>query len=628
MIKTSEFINDSIEIDKAELLKNNSSTANTYKLRMNGRLYFMKQLRPEYKNDPRYRALFFKEYENGKAIKHPYVVEYTSINENEDGLYIIMEYVNGTSLREKIEHEPNFFESKENIYKMLTQLLEALKTLHNRNIIYLDLSPNNILLTKTTNDIKLIDLGFCICDSNDSTGGYTKGFSAPETQDNTPDKLDARTDIYGVGCLLQYIEKETGKKLPRKLQRIKKRCMQPQKEKRYTTVDKILSEIKNQKRDTLCKIAATTIIATTLFAGLKATGIYENITDYIAWESGKIADKFEENGIFYQITNKKARTVEVSYKGTHPDEFEYEYKGGKIKIPATVTHRGRTFRTTGIAGQAFKNPYISKIEIPEGIISISDSAFFGCLLNDTIYIPKSVTKIGHLAIYPACYIKGFVVDAENPFYDSRNNSNALIETASNTLVCGCENAIIPDKITSIAAGAFLGVENLDSINIPASVTEIGDFAFVRTKIKKIALPEGITELKRYTFQYCESLQKIELPESLNKIGLGALSHCAFNEVVIPERVTIIDDYAFDCNERLEKVTIGRSVRNIGYAAFENCSKLKTIISHIPADSLFEIDRSTFNNIDKNCTLYVPIGAKSQYKKTFGWDCFNHVIELE
>ena len=105
----------------------------------------MKQLRPEYTNDPRYRSLFFKEYECGKAISHPYVVRYTDIGEDEEGLYIIMEYVNGTSLKEKLQCEPAYFASEENQYKLILQLLEALEVLHLQNIIYIDLSPTNIL---------------------------------------------------------------------------------------------------------------------------------------------------------------------------------------------------------------------------------------------------------------------------------------------------------------------------------------------------------------------------------------------------------------------------------------------------------------------------------------------------
>ena len=229
-METSGFVDNSVNIDKAELINETSAMSKFYKRRVDGRLYFMKQLRDEYKDDPRYRALFFKEYENGKSVKHPYVVEYTSINEDEDGLYILMEYVNGVTLKDKLQNEPEFFKVKKNLYLFVEQLLEALKALHRQNIIYLDFSPKNILLTKTENSVKLVDLGFSINDANDYTAGCTKNFVAPETAKGDVKDIDNRSDIYAVGCLLQYIEKEACVKLPRKLQRIKARCLQQQKQ--------------------------------------------------------------------------------------------------------------------------------------------------------------------------------------------------------------------------------------------------------------------------------------------------------------------------------------------------------------------------------------------------------------
>ncbi len=62
-------------------------------------------------------------------------------------------------------------------------------------------------------------------------------------------------------------------------------------------------------------------------------------------------------------------------------------------------------------------------------------------------------------------------------YDSRGNCNAIIETASNTLICGCKNTVIPESVTSIEERAFYGCGGLASIDIPESVTSIGEQAF-------------------------------------------------------------------------------------------------------------------------------------------------------
>lgn len=625
-METSGFVDNSVNIDKAELINETSAMSKFYKLRVDGRLYFMKQLRDEYKDDPRCRALFFKEYENGKSVRHPYVVEYTSINEDEDGLYILMEYVNGVTLKDKLQNEPEFFKVKKNLYLFVEQLLEALKALHKHNIIYLDLSPKNILLTKTENSVKLVDLGFSINDANDYTAGCTKNFVAPETAKGDVKDIDNRSDIYAVGCLLQYIEKEACVKLPRKLQRIKVRCMQQQKSKRYASVNDILNILKRRKPVRLAKIVALLAVAAVAAVLFINSPLWCVLDNYIGWQTGRFPDRFEADGMFFNITNHDARTAEITFKGSTPDEYKFEYDGGEINIPQTVTYHGRTFAVTSIAGDAFKNPYISKITIPEGVETIDDHAFNHCNLDGVIDIPASVKYIGAKAFYPILYIDGFVVDSANTVYDSRGNSNAIIETATNSLLYGSCETVIPSTVTSIAPAAFMGAE-IKSLTIPENVTSIGDAAFVHTKIEDIIIPEGVSVLNKYLFQYCENLRRITLPKSLKEIALGALSRCALAQVVIPDEVTTIGEYAFDYNEKLSKVVIGKSVRSIGDYAFDGCKKLSKVVSRIPAKELFEISNSVFGNINDSCVLYVPKGAKRAYENTRGWDLFAKIVEM-
>ena len=625
-MEISKFLDDNTYFDKAELVHTGACTR-MYKLRIDGRLYFMKQLREEYAADPRCRSMFFKEYEAGKSISSPYVVEYMDIKEENGGVCIIMEYVNGVTLKEKLHSEPEYFRNEKNLYLFVEQLLAALNVLHCNNIIHMDLTPANIMLTKAGNCVKLVDLGFCISDSNDFTAGYTKDFAAPETLDADVLGIDNRSDIYMLGCILQYIETKTGIKLPKKLQEVKERCMQDEKKRRYQSVVEILATIKRSGCVRAWRVAGLLAGVTALLAGFLCSPLYDALDSYIGWETGRFPARFCKDGIYYNVTSHAARNVEVTFKGNSPSEFEYEYEGGEVIIPPTVTYNGREFRVTSIAGQAFMNPYISKVSIPDGMIALADSALYGCLLNDTVRIPKSVTCIGEVAIYPMCYIKGYVVDGGNPAYDSRNGCNAIIETATNTLLAGCEATVIPHGVNTIAPNAFMGVGNLTHIDIPATVTSIGENAFVHCGLREIRLPAGIAELKQYTFQYCGDLSKIEFPESLVSIGLAALSHCAFIEVVIPDGVTEIGQYAFDYNEKLEKLVIGKGVRAIGDCAFDGCRQLATVVSHIQADELFEVSNNVFGNIGDNCILFVPRGARHAYKNTAGWNAFARIVEM-
>ena len=626
-MQTSDFFDKDTDTKEKQLIDSGSSTSITYKLSMDGRLYFMKQLRPEYSNDPRYRSLFFKEYECGKAISHPYVVRYIDMGEDEEGLYIIMEYVNGSSIKEKLLHEPTYFEKEENLYKLVQQLLEALQTLHQQNVVYMDMSPTNILLTKVSNDVKLIDLGFCISDPNDFTGGCTEGFTAPEARTTDRTLLDARTDIYAVGCLLQYIEKRAKIQLPHLLQNIMQRCLQPEKEQRYQSVEEIIHHIKRHKVRRAACMAGGLAVAIAAVVAFIGSPRYTTLCDHMAWAMGNVPDRFEAEGVYYHITDREARTVEVTFRGSTPDEYEYEYNGGRVHLPQTVNYRGRTFRVNSVAGHSINNMYVNRINIPEGMTRLDDYAFYNCYLDSIIYIPRSVEHIGEQAFEPHLYIEGFVVDEANAVYDSREGCNAIIETATGTLLFGCMNTFVPHGVVRIAPAAFIGAPGPERLDIPPTVKEIGAKAFFHSGVKEVVIPKGVTRIEDYCFQWSEQLGKVTLPTTLTSIGQGDFSHCIFTELTIPDGVTAIGNFAFDCCEQLQTLTLGTGVREIGFAAFEGCSRLSKVVSHIPASELFAIDRSTFDRIDKQCILYVPRGAKSTYARTPGWNYFTRIVEM-
>ena len=223
-------------------------------------------------------------------------------------------------------------------------------------------------------------------------------------------------------------------------------------------------------------------------------------------------------------------------------------------IPETVTFEGTKFRVTEIGEKAFYFIRKSSIAIPNSVTSIGDSAFIGNDLR-SILIPSSVTKISG---NPFDYTEptSIIVAEDNKFYDSRENCNAIIHTASNTLICGCQSTTIPTSVTSIGAGAFKGCKALKSITIPNSVTSIGILAFYSSSLKSIVIPDSITSIKRGTFHYCEALTSITIPNSVTSIGEEAFRSCeSLTSITIPDSVTSIGDDAFyDCN-KLTSVTI-------------------------------------------------------------------------
>ena len=134
------------------------STSNAYVVRVEGKDYFMKQLRPELKNDWRYRSAYQKEFEVGRRLSSEYIVKYEAIDEDEQGIYILMEHVNGLTLDEKLRSDVGYFARERNFEKLFVQLLRGLKVLHESHVAYLDLKPENVMLTQVNGDVKIIDL--------------------------------------------------------------------------------------------------------------------------------------------------------------------------------------------------------------------------------------------------------------------------------------------------------------------------------------------------------------------------------------------------------------------------------------------------------------------------------------
>ena len=622
---SSDFIPTNSDIGNIEILDRCGTTSLAYKASIDGRFYFIKRLRPELCRKECYRNLFYKEYNTGKNINNPYIVKYIALKDDTDGLRIIMEYINGSTLNEKIEKEPEYFLQKENVEKLLTQLCQALKALHGENIVHLDITPKNIIIEQISNNIKLIDLGYCLSNYDDNSPGSTAKYSAPETRLGDIKGIDARTDIYAIGSILQYIEKRRGKKFTGNLARIKRRCLQPQKENRYHNIEELAESIgsRNTKTRAIIAIAVTALCLLAPFA----PQLYRATSDYIAWERGKISDKFEQDGFYYLITDHKTRTVEVTHKGSHPDEHTYEYGDGIIEIPATAKYRGRTFHVTSIGTGVFDNPETTNIIFPEGLETISTGAFELCRLTGDIYLPKTVTHIGEWTFEGNTCIESLRVDEANPVYDSRSGCNAIIETATNTLVVACINTVIPKDVTAIGKNAFNLYQN-PTIEIPENVESIGSYAFMNSAIREIILPDNITKIGASAFDTCLRLQKITLPQNIKVIEKYTFNNCGLHNVEIPDSVNIIGEKAFAGNSSLSSVVIGSGVKKIEAYAFENCHKLKKVVSRISAKDLQETGSGCFNGINSNCILYVPRNAKSTYENTYGWDSFSRIVEID
>lgn len=143
-----------------------------------------------------------REYEMSMSLAHPNVVYvFTYESTSPVGPCIVMEYVDGVTLREWLSKNP----SQSNRRRIFAQLLDAVEYLHKKGLLHNDLSPENILITRSDNSLKIIDFGFADDDTHylGRERGCTRAYASPELLEGRP--ADARSDIYSLGVLMRDI---------------------------------------------------------------------------------------------------------------------------------------------------------------------------------------------------------------------------------------------------------------------------------------------------------------------------------------------------------------------------------------------------------------------------------------
>ena len=249
---------------------------------------------------------------------------------------------------------------------------------------------------------------------------------------------------------------------------------------------------------------------------------------------------------------------------------------------------------TEISSSAFEGcSSFTSIKIPESITKICYSAFKECSSITSIDIPCSVVEISSSAFSYCSSLKHINVSPNNLKYDSRDSCNAIIETANNRLIIGCQNTIIPNSVTEIASFAFSDCSSLNSINISNSVTKIGMYAFKGClSLESINISDSVTEICVSAFEGCSSLRSISIPNSVKEIAREAFKDCSsLKSVNIPNSITKIGSSAFENCSSLTSIDIPDSVTQIGKRAFLGCSSLETI--SIP-NRVTKIDQDMFD----------------------------------
>ena len=320
-----------------------------------------------------------------------------------------------------------------------------------------------------------------------------------------------------------------------------------------------------------------------------------------------------------------------------------------IEIPNSVTSIGKSAfysctnltdvvignSVTSIGSQAFGNCYnLTSIVIPNSVTGIGYEAFYCCNNLTSIEIPNSVTSIGQSAFKGCSSLTRIVVDTNNNIYDSRNGCNAIIETATNALITGCQNTIIPKSVTSIKQRAFEDCSGLISIEIPNSVTWIGDYAFSDcTSLNSIEIPNSVTSIGDRAFSNCTALTSVvwnAVKCSDFKVSHSPFDGCSnITSILFRDNVEHIPANLCYGLLSLTGFEIPNSVTSIGHCAFYGCNSLMSII--VEAGNPKYDSREGCNAILETASNTLVLGCKNSKIPnsviSIGNSAFESCIEL-
>ena len=237
---------------------------------------------------------FIREAKSAAALNHPHIAQIHEIGEHDGTHFIVMEFIDGVTLREKIHRERTELRK---LLKYLQQVAEGLSKAHAAGIVHRDLKPDNIMITRD-GFAKVLDFGLAkLVETSDlglglSEGGEaptavmqqhsapgvvmgTVGYMSPEQARGKTNEIDQRSDIFSFGCIL--FEAATGTKpfagdsivkslhsliyepapqikdlnpsAPAELQRIVRRCLAKDPDERYQSIKEVRIELRELRRE-------------------------------------------------------------------------------------------------------------------------------------------------------------------------------------------------------------------------------------------------------------------------------------------------------------------------------------------------------------------------------------------
>ncbi len=333
-------------------------------------------------------------------------------------------------------------------------------------------------------------------------------------------------------------------------------------------------------------------------------------TRYIAENAFWGTDSFE--GFHYDLRNEY---FYVDYAGVlynHDQTKLIKYPAGSdvtnYKIPATVTQIGT---------DAFRNSDISNVELPDGLVSVGDRAFYGCKKLQQIILPNTVTTLG-VSCFSQC--------SELKILQMSDSITEIGEYAF-AECSGLEKLALPSSLKSIGENAFIDCRGLKTIALDEQnddykiidgilYTKDGTHLVhcpARLDVICYSIPDTVIQVDNYAFQHTKSLEYISIPASVEKLGQGCFEDTGIHNLTVPDTISSVDSSIVRYCENLTAIAFPEGMSYFNWPLW-GCENLEYIV--LPSTIMYVLQPDDYDGMESpkfkdTLCLYVVQGTGAE-----------------
>ena len=467
-----------------------------FKVRRFGALHFVKRPSKAYRHDLVTTESLKKEFYIGYNLNHPSIVRYLRM---EDGA-IYEEYIDGLTLREMIDNADQRLRSPEFIERVCRQLMDATAYLHSRGVIHNDIKPENVMIARIGDQLKLVDLGCAYTDMWDATQGYTPAYKAPEQESGA---TNVYTDIFLIGKLMEELAPIAG--VSRNWRKFIAKATSANISDRFASDTEAIASIPGRNRKLWPVIATASVL---LIGGIYVIMLVMN---------RPVSDTLLQAGM--ELSNLEDTSSRLSLDGQaglveEHEEFPQINEENLAVLPGDA--------------EQDKADNTDKVDMPDNIDNVAadnnkDQEAFPVADGETLFVAGGVkyyeinSSNNDVVVMPATSQKGYIGNVVIPSKVEHNNVQYnVVGLDKGTFYENneLESLIIGNGPTEIEEN-MINSYSLKRLTIPGSVKKINKI--VTPNLVQLTFSgEGIQEIVTITFG--RDLTELKFPNSLRKIS--------------------------------------------------------------------------------------------------------------